>query len=153
MRNFLCSVFLMISLSSFTQNYGEWNLVEEISDGKEIYRSGLLETNFTSLIITEYYDDISFVLKDKILSDDNLKVIFDFEFDLGSCIFITYGVPSVDREYLFFTNELTKEKYFNYLKISKRLKITIIYDENTNKRYIFNIDGISNICDYVLKKL
>jgi hypothetical protein len=152
MKNYLCFLFLLFSFNSFTQNYGEWELYEEITEGKEMYRMGVLEQDSISLSVEEYYEDITFILKDKILTDETVKVVFDFEFDMGSCLFITYGTPSVDKKYLIFSDELTKEKYYNYLKTSKKLKITIIYSENSNKRYIFDIDGIYNICNYVLNK-
>jgi hypothetical protein len=153
MKNYFLFIFLLLSLNSFTQNYGEWELSEEISDGEELYRMGILKKDSFSLTVVENYVDISFMLKDDILTDEIVKVLFDFEFDMGSCLFITYGVPSEDRKYLIFSEELTNEKYFNYLKISKKLKITIIYGENKNKRYLFDIDGMGHICDYVFKKI
>lgn len=42
MKNYFLFIFLLLSLNSFTQNYGEWELSEEISDGEELYRMGII---------------------------------------------------------------------------------------------------------------
>jgi hypothetical protein len=147
LNSFMKSLFLFLFLLPFV-SFSQWNLYEEVTNGNDVYRVAEIKLGKSELMLQEYYEDVLFCLHDSTLVSDTQSIVLEITYGLTTKMFILNDLVVNDYS-IIISPDLESEKYFNYLKISRLVKI-ILPKSSPTKCYEFNTTGMTSAYDYII---
>jgi hypothetical protein len=128
--------------------FSQWNLHEEVTSGLDVYRVADIKSGESELLLQEYYEDVMFCLHDSTFISDTQTVVLEITYGLETKTFILKDLIVNDYT-IILSPDVKKEEYFNYLELSRSIKISLVGTSPT-KCYQFSTIGTINAYNYII---